>query len=92
MLSTLNIRRNLENESINKKFKNNEPIDAKFITKKNDHILVNLGEKDFIKGKIPRTEMNDESFNKFYRKNQIIKSEIIAFESEYILSVNKIKK
>ena len=35
--------------------------------------------------------MNDESFNKFYRKNQIIKSEIIAFESEYILSVNKLK-
>jgi len=91
MLSTLNIRRNLEKESINKKFKNNEPIDAKFIAKKNDHILVNLGEKDFIKGKIPRTEMNDESFNKFYRKNQIIKSEIITFESEYILSVNKLK-
>ena len=35
--------------------------------------------------------MNDESFNKFYRKNQIIKSEIITFESEYILSVNKLK-
>ena len=62
MLSTLNIRRNLENESINNKFKNNEPIDAKFIAKKNDHILVNLGEKDFIKGKIIRENIAQDSW------------------------------
>ncbi len=91
ILSTLNIKRSLEIESLEAKFKNNDFIDAKFIAKKDDHILVNLGEKNFIQGKIPRSEMSDELFNNFYKKNQTIKSQIISLENEYILSINKLK-
>ena len=60
ILSTSNIKRSLELESLEAKFKNNDFINAKFIAKKDDHILVNLGEKNFIQGKIPISEMSDE--------------------------------
>lgn len=89
LLSTLIIRRNNELNLLNKKFKDNEIVEGKFIAKSNENILVNLGKDIVIEGFIPKSEIDIEKFKKFYNKNEIIRCLIID-SNKYKLSLKKL--
>ena len=94
-LSTKKIKRLNEIKEIENKFEQKEIIEAYFLAKTKDRIIVNIGKKTLIEGSISRENMEKDVFAKFYKKNEIIESLIISNQGEYKLStveVDNIKK
>ena len=94
-LSTKKIKKLNEIKEIESKFEQKEIIEAFFLAKTKDRIIVNIGKKTLIEGFISRENMEKDVFAKFYKKNEIIESLIISNQEEYELStveVDNIKK
>ena len=94
-LSTKKIKKLNEIKEIENKFEQKEIIEAYFLAKTKDRIIVNIGKKTLIEGSISRENMEKDVFAKFYKKNEIIESLIISNQGEYKLStveVDNIKK
>ena len=94
-LSTKKIKKLNEIKEIESKFEQKEIIEAFFLAKTKDRIIVNIGKKTLIEGSISRENMEKDVFAKFYKKNEIIESLIISNQEEYELStveVDNIKK
>ena len=85
-LSTKKIKKLNEIKEIESKFEQKKIIEAYFLAKTKDRIIVNIGKKTLIEGFISRQNMEKDVFAKFYKKNEIIESLIISNQGEYELS------